>query len=154
MLCFQLFLVSCIRAVSSFHRSLCFLAFHQHLWCEGCQSGSRTIIVAQMLSFCFSPLCFPPPDGGWTIPCNPPKKSPQGIWQPFPPFFPLFWVTGELLTRQLMKVLNEPDLSPNNGLENVSQIDQSMASKPPSQGQAKDLTSHENRARRVMTPVP
>ena len=53
-----------------------------------------------------------------------------------------------------MKVLNEPDLSPNNGLENVSQINQSMASKPPSQGQAKDLTSHDNRARRVMTPVP
>ena len=30
------------------------------------------------------------------------------------------WVTGELSTlRQLMKVPNEPGLSPNNGLENV-----------------------------------
>ena len=45
-------------------------------------------------------------------------------------FFPFFfWVTGELSTlRQLMKVPNEPGLSPNNGLENVSLSDQSMAS--------------------------
>jgi len=43
-------------------------------------------------------------------------------------FFFLFWVTGELSTlRQLMKVPNEPGLSPNNGLENVSVSDQSMA---------------------------
>ncbi len=35
--------------------------------------------------------------------------------------FPLFfWVTGELSTlRQMMKVPNEPGLSPNNGLENA-----------------------------------
>jgi len=46
-------------------------------------------------------------------------------------FFCFFWVTGELSTlRQLMKVPNEPGLSPNNGLENVSLSDQSMASNP------------------------
>ena len=46
-------------------------------------------------------------------------------------FFFFFWVTGELSTlRQLMKVPNEPGLSPNNGLENVSLSDQSMASNP------------------------
>ncbi len=45
--------------------------------------------------------------------------------------FFFFWVTGELSTlRQLMKVPNEPGLSPNNGLENVSLSDQSMASNP------------------------
>ena len=52
-------------------------------------------------------------------------------------FFFFFWVTGELSTlRQLMKVPNEPGLSPNNGLENVSLSDQSMASNP-RKGQAK-----------------
>ena len=51
-------------------------------------------------------------------------------------FFSL-WVTGELSTlRQLMKVPNEPGLSPNNGLENVSLSDRSMASNP-RKGQAK-----------------
>ena len=40
-------------------------------------------------------------------------------------------VTGELSTlRQIMKVPNEPGLSPNNGLENVFLSDQSMASSP------------------------
>ncbi len=46
-------------------------------------------------------------------------------------FFFFFWVTGGLSTlSQLMKVPNEPGLSPNNGLENVSLSDQSMASNP------------------------
>ncbi len=46
-------------------------------------------------------------------------------------FFFFFWVTGELSTlRQLMKVPNEPGLSPNNGLGNMSLSDQSMASNP------------------------
>ena len=46
-------------------------------------------------------------------------------------------VTGELSTlRQLMKVPNEPGLSPNKGLENVSLSDQSTASNP-RKGQAK-----------------
>ena len=52
-------------------------------------------------------------------------------------FFILFWVTGELSTlRQMMKVPNEPGLSPNNGLDNVFTSDQSMASNP-RKGQAK-----------------
>ncbi len=47
------------------------------------------------------------------------------------------WVTGELSTlRQMMKVPNEPGLSPNNGLENALLSDQSMASNP-RKGQAK-----------------
>ncbi len=46
-------------------------------------------------------------------------------------FFFFFVVTGELSTlRQMMKVPNEPGLSPNNGLENVLLSDQSMASNP------------------------
>ena len=70
-------------------------------------------------------------------------------------FFFFFWVTGELSTlRQLMKVPNEPGLSPNNGLENVSLSDQSMASNP-RKGQAKcpgaKTTSHDGRAGHVMT---
>ena len=70
-------------------------------------------------------------------------------------FFHFFWVTGELSTlRQLMKVPNEPGLSPNNGLENVSPSDQSMASNP-RKGQAKcpgaKTTSHDGRAGHVMT---
>jgi len=70
-------------------------------------------------------------------------------------FFYFFWVTGELSTlRQLMKVPNEPGLSPNNGLENVSLSDQSMASNP-RKGQAKcpgaKTTSHDGRAGHVMT---
>ncbi len=41
--------------------------------------------------------------------------------------FFFFWVTGELSTlRQMMKVPNEPGLSPNNGLENAFLSDQSM----------------------------
>ncbi len=69
--------------------------------------------------------------------------------------FFFFWVTGELSTlRQLMKVPNEPGLSPNNGLENVSLSDQSMASNP-RKGQAKcpgaKTTSHDGRAGHVMT---
>jgi len=66
-----------------------------------------------------------------------------------------FWVTGELSTlRQLMKVPNEPGLSPNNGLGNVSLSDQSMASNP-RKGQVKcpgaKTTSHDGRAGHVMT---
>ena len=69
--------------------------------------------------------------------------------------FFFFWVTGELSTlRQLMKVPNESGLSPNNGLENVSLSDQSMASNP-RKGQAKcpgaKTTSHDGRADHVMT---
>ncbi len=52
-------------------------------------------------------------------------------------FFPFFLVTGELSTlRQMMKVPNEPGLSPNNGLEIAFLSDQSMASNP-RKGQAK-----------------
>ncbi len=70
-------------------------------------------------------------------------------------FILFFWVTGELSTlRQLMKVPNEPGLSPNNGLGNVSLSDQSMASNP-RKGQAKcpgaKTTSHDGRAGHVMT---
>ncbi len=70
-------------------------------------------------------------------------------------FFFFFWVTGELSThRQLMKVPNEHGLSPNNGLENVSLSDQSMASNP-RKGQTKcpgaKTTSHDGRAGHVMT---
>ncbi len=70
-------------------------------------------------------------------------------------FFFFFWVIGELSTlRQLMKVPNEPGLSPNNGLENVSLSDQSTASNP-RKGQAKcpgaKTTSHDGRAGHVMT---
>jgi len=70
-------------------------------------------------------------------------------------FFFFLWVTGELSTlRQLMKVPNEPGLSPNNGLEHVSLSDQSMASNP-RKGQAKrpgaKTTSHDGRAGHVMT---
>jgi len=44
--------------------------------------------------------------------------------------FFFFWVTGEFSTlRQMMKILNEPGLSPNNGLENAFLSDQSMASR-------------------------
>ncbi len=53
-----------------------------------------------------------------------------------------------------MKVPNEPGLSPNNGLENVSLSDQSMASSP-RKGQAKCVgaktTSHDGKAGHVMT---
>jgi len=53
-----------------------------------------------------------------------------------------------------MKVPNEPGLSPNNGLENVSLSDQSTASNP-RKGQAKcpgaKTTSHDGRAGHVMT---
>ena len=44
------------------------------------------------------------------------------------PLFFFFWVTGELSTlRQMMKVPNEPGLSPNNDQENAFLSDQSMA---------------------------
>ena len=53
-----------------------------------------------------------------------------------------------------MKVPNEPGLSPNNGLENVSLSDQSMASNP-RKGQAKcpgaKTTSHDGMAGHIMT---
>ncbi|DBA89966.1 TPA: hypothetical protein ACH3X2_004386 [Trebouxia sp. C0005] len=66
-------------------------------------------------------------------------------------------VTGELSTlRQKMEVPNEPDLSPNNGLENAPLSDQSMASNP-RKGQAKRIgaktTSHDGKAGHVMTHV-
>ncbi len=65
-------------------------------------------------------------------------------------FFFFFWATGESSTlRQLMKVPNEPGLSPNNGLANVSLSDQSMASNP-RKGQVicpgAKTTSHDGRA--------
>jgi len=44
-------------------------------------------------------------------------------------FFCIFWVTGELSTlRPMMKVPNEPGLSPNNGLENAFLSNQFTAS--------------------------
>ena len=50
---------------------------------------------------------------------------------------PPFSVTGELSTlRQMMKVPNEPGLSPNNGLEKAFLSNQSVASNP-RKGQAK-----------------
>ena len=59
------------------------------------------------------------------------------IYNPFFFLFFLFWVTGELSTlRQMVKVPNEPGLSPNNGLENAFLSDQSMASNS-RKGQAK-----------------
>ncbi len=72
-------------------------------------------------------------------------------------FFFFFWVTGELSTlRQMMKVPNEPGLSPNNGLENAFLSDQSMASNP-RKGQAKrpgaKTTSHDGKAGHIMTHV-
>ena len=70
-------------------------------------------------------------------------------------FFFFFWVTGELSTlRQMMKVPNEPGLSPNNDLENAFLSDQSMASNP-RKGQAKrpgaKTTSHDGKAGHSMT---
>jgi len=86
---------------------------------------------------------------------QPPYKQPAGKGLQHGFFFFFFWVTGELSTlRQLMKVPNEPALSPNNGLEYVSLSDQSMTSKP-RKGQAKrpgaKTTSHDGRAGHVMT---
>jgi len=44
--------------------------------------------------------------------------------------FVFFWGTGELSTHcQLVKVTNEPGLSPNNGRENAFLSDHSMASR-------------------------
>jgi len=72
-------------------------------------------------------------------------------------FLLLFWVTGELsILRQMMKVPNEPGLSPNNGLEHALLSDQSMASNP-RKWQAKRFgaktTSHDGKAGHVMTHV-
>jgi len=72
-------------------------------------------------------------------------------------FFFFFWVKGGLSTlRQMMKVPNEPGLSPNNGLKNAFLSDQSMASKP-RKGQAKRFgaktTSPDGQAGHVMTHV-
>ena len=64
--------------------------------------------------------------------------------------------------RQMMKVPNNPGLSPNNGLENAVLSDQSMASDPrnpqwtnPRMGQAERFgaktTSHDGKAGHVMT---
>ncbi len=68
----------------------------------------------------------------------------------------VFWVTGELFTlRQMMKVPNEPGLSPNNGLEHAFLSDQVHGKQFP-QG-AKRLgaktTSHDGKAGHVMTHV-
>ena len=71
--------------------------------------------------------------------------------------FFVIWVAGEVSTiRQMMKVPNEPGLSPNNGLENAFLSDQSMASNP-REGQAKRFgaktTSPDGKAGHVMTHV-
>ncbi len=72
---------------------------------------------------------------GAAAPLTGKRRDPESGSESF--FFFFFWVTRELSTlRQLMKVPNEPDLSLNNGLENVSLSDQSMASNP-RKGQAK-----------------
>ncbi len=73
------------------------------------------------------------------------------------PFFLFCWVIGESSTlHQMMKVPNEPGLSPNNGLENAFLSDQSVASTR-RKGQAKrsgaKRTSHDGKAGHVMTPV-
>ncbi len=73
---------------------------------------------------------------------NAPPRGP-GLWSMPPAIIPhsFFspWVTGELSTlRRMMKVPNEPGLSPNNGLENVFLSDQFMAGNP-LKGQAKCL---------------
>ncbi len=53
------------------------------------------------------------------------KHAERGRTSFFYLFF--FWVTEELSTlRQMMKVPNEPSLSPNNGLENAFLSEQSM----------------------------
>ena len=80
----------------------------------------------------------------------------DALWRFGQGFF-FFWVTGELVTlRQMMKVPNEPGLSPNNDLENAFQSDESMASNP-RKGQAKRFgaktTSHDGKAGDVMTHV-
>ena len=74
-------------------------------------------------------------------------------------FFHCFFLgaTGELsILRQLMKLPNEPGLSPNNGLESVFLRDQSMASNP-RKGHAKrfgaNTTSQDGKAGHVMTHV-
>ncbi len=58
-------------------------------------------------------------------------------------FFPLsFLVSGELSTlHQMMKVANEPGLSPNNGLENAFLSDQSMATIP-ARGKQNDFSDN------------
>ena len=49
----QLFLISCIRAVSSFHDLYSPWVSIRHHWCQGCQSGSRVVIMTQvLLLFC------------------------------------------------------------------------------------------------------
>ncbi len=73
-------------------------------------------------------------------------------------FFFFGWVTGELSTlRHMMKVPNEPCLSPNNGLENAFRSDQSMASTPRKGQQAKNFgaktTRHDGKAGHIMTHV-
>ncbi len=72
-------------------------------------------------------------------------------------FFVFPGVTGESSTlRQMMKVPNEPGLSPTNELENVFLSDQSMVSNP-RKGQAKRFgaktTSHDGKAGHVVTHV-
>ena len=79
----------------------------------------------------------------------------QHVFTVFSLFF--FGATGELsILRQLMKVPNEPGLSPNNGLESVFLRDQSMASKF-RKGHAKRFgaktTSQDGKAGHVMTHV-
>ena len=69
---------------------------------------------------------------------------------------PSFFLGHRATLRQMMKVPNEPGLSPNNGLENAFLSDQSMASNP-RKGQAKRFgaktTSHDGKAGHVMTHV-
>ena len=89
------------------------------------------------------------------------KRSGQyNLWRPqtlTAPFLAFFFITGELATlRQLMKVPNEPGLSPNNGLENVFLSDQFTASNP-REGQARcsdaKTTSHDGNVGHVISHV-
>ena len=102
--------------------------------------GGVLLLVAAICLILLSVLC----DGSDTN---------DAFWK----FFFFFWVTGELSTlRQMMKVPNEPGLSPKTGLENVFLSDQSMASNP-RKGQAKrpgaKTTSHDGKAGHFMTHV-
>ena len=68
--------------------------------------------------------------------------------------FFFFGVSGELSTlRQMMKVTNEPGLSPNNGLENAFLSDQSMASNGQAERFGAKTTSYDGKAGHVMTHV-
>ena len=90
------------------------------LQCFGCPQHSHRQVNGQL------------PDPLWTRTC----VICQVMWGPCRQqaestpafFFFFFWVTGEVSTGRQMK--EAPGLSPNNGLENASLSDQSMASIP------------------------